>query len=376
MAITETKDVMMLDRDTRLFAKKLGGLSTRTTLSLLLFVLGAARSDAAELKQKTLQAWEAYVHTANLAMEQRAAGRSPFLWVDESPDLLQRVRSGELVVSNRDPADVPSGLIHHCVGAMFLPGVTLDEVNAVFNDYDHYPDFYRPRVVKVKVLTQTDNYQKITMLVTQRAFGVTGAVEADNEVHITKLDARRVYSFSNATRVQEIVDYGQPKERLPSENQGPGYVWRTASMNRLEQRDGGVYIEMEMISLSRGIPIGVGWLIKPLMEHMPRTVLLETLKDTRNAVRERVKGNSDQAQKIEQSGGINDSGLGNQKASIPLGARSEMLARKPSPVMNRIRVSSKDPLRNPRPTHIVLFRPASPGDAESTAAQELNELPV
>ena len=244
-------------------------------------------------------------------MEERAAGRSPFLWVDESPDLLRRVRSGDLVVSSRDPSEVPSGLIHHWVGAMFLPGVTLDEVNATFNDYDHYPDFYRPRVVKVKVLKQTDDYQKITMLVVQKAFGMTGAVEADNEVHIVKLDSSRVYSLSNATRVQEIVDYGQAGERLPSENQGPGYVWRTVSMNRLERRDGGVYVEMEMISLSRGIPIGVGWLIKPLVEHMPRIVMLETLKDTRNAVRERFKRDSGQVQKVAQSGGVNDSGLGN-----------------------------------------------------------------
>ena len=302
MALAQIKEVMIPDGQTRQASRKPHVLRTRTTLAILLCLLGVARSDAAELKQKTLQVWEAYIQSANLAMEQRAAGRSPFLWVDESPDLLRRVRSGELVVSNRDHADVPSGLIHHWVGAMFLPGATLDEVNAVFNDYDHYPDFYRPRVVKVKVVTQTDDYQRITMLVAQRAFGVTGAVEADNEVHICKLDARRVYSLSNATRVQEIVHYGQPEERLSSENQGPGYVWRTASMNRLEQRDGGVYIEMEMISLSRGIPMGFGWLIKPLIEHMPRTVMLETLNDTRNAVSERIKRDLGQDQKVAQSG--------------------------------------------------------------------------
>src|SRR5271166_5025443 len=221
MSLTEIRGLMIPDGQTWQFVRKPHALRTRTTLAILFCLLGAARSDAAELKQKTLQAWQAYVQTANLAMEQRAAGRSPFLWVDESPDLLRRVRSGELVASNLDHADVPSGLIHHWVGAMFLPGVTLDEVNAVFNDYDHYPDFYRPRVVKVKVLKQTDDYQKITTLVVQRAFGVTGAVEADNEVHIIKLDARRVYSLSNATRVQEVADYGQPEEHLLSENRGP-----------------------------------------------------------------------------------------------------------------------------------------------------------
>ena len=113
MSLTEIKDVMIPDGQTRQFARKPHALRTRTTLAILLYLLGAARSDAAELKQKTLQAWEAYVHTANLAMEQRAAGRSPFLWVDESPDLLRRVRSGELVVSNRDHPEVPSGLINH-----------------------------------------------------------------------------------------------------------------------------------------------------------------------------------------------------------------------------------------------------------------------
>jgi hypothetical protein len=302
MSHTEIKDVMIPGGQTQQFAGKFHAPRTRTILAILLCLLGVARSDAAELKQKTLRAWEAYVQTANLTMEQRAAGRSPFLWVDESPDLLRRVRSGELVVSNRDPSEVPSGLIHHWVGAMFLSGVTLDDVNAMFNDYDHYPDFYRPRVVKVKVLKQTDDYQKITTLAVDRAFGVTGAVEADNEVHIFRLDARRVYSLSNATRVQEIVNYGEPDQRLPSENQGPGYVWRTVSMNRLEQRDGGVYIEMEMISLSRGIPIEFRWLIKPLIDHMPRTVMLETLKDTRNAVRERIERDSGQDQKVAQNG--------------------------------------------------------------------------
>src|SRR5271165_3356134 len=141
MPPTEIKAGIIFNRLTRFLVRKLRALTAGATLLIPLFLLGVARSDAAELKQKTLQAWEAYVQTANLAMEQRAAGHSPFLWVDESPDLLRRVRSGELVVSNRDPVDVPSGLIHHWVGAMFLPGATLAEVNAVFSDYDHYPDF-------------------------------------------------------------------------------------------------------------------------------------------------------------------------------------------------------------------------------------------
>jgi hypothetical protein len=48
---------------------------------------------------------------------------------------------------------------------------------------------------------------------------------------------------------------------------------RALIVQRLEQRDGGVYIELETISLSRGIPIEVRWLIKPLTDDLPRKML-------------------------------------------------------------------------------------------------------
>src|SRR5271166_5847592 len=101
MSLTEIRGLMIPDGQTWQFVRKPHALRTRTTLAILFCLLGAARSDAAELKQKTLQAWQAYVQTANLAMEQRAAGRSPFLWVDESPDLLRRVRIGGVEPGSR-----------------------------------------------------------------------------------------------------------------------------------------------------------------------------------------------------------------------------------------------------------------------------------
>ena len=56
------------------------------------------------------------------------------------------------------------------------------------------------------------------------------------------------------------------------------------SIQRLEERDGGVYIELETIVLSRGIPHGFRWLIKPLVDELPRKLMLDTLNDTRTAV--------------------------------------------------------------------------------------------
>ena len=90
--------------------------------------------------------------------------------------------------------------------------------------------------------------------------------------------------MSNSVRVQTIDDYGQLSEHMLPQDHGPGYVWRTFSITRLEQLDGGVCIEMEMIGLSRGIPWAFRWLVEPLAEHLPQAVLRATLLDTRDAV--------------------------------------------------------------------------------------------
>jgi hypothetical protein len=103
-------------------------------------------------------------------------------------------------------------------------------------------------------------------------------------VQIVRLDANRVYIVSNAIRVQEVADYGEPSQHLYPENERPGYVWRTMGLTRLEQRDGGVYVEMETIALSRGIPVAFRWLVKPLTDKLPRKIMMATLEATRAAV--------------------------------------------------------------------------------------------
>jgi hypothetical protein len=89
---------------------------------------------------------------------------------------------------------------------------------------------------------------------------------------------------SNAVRVQEIADFGQPNEHPYPEDQRPGYIWREVGVTRLEQRDGGVYVEIETIALSRGIPWAFRWLIEPLTNKLPREIMMKTLTDTRGAV--------------------------------------------------------------------------------------------
>ena len=52
----------------------------------------------------------------------------------------------------------------------------------------------------------------------------------------------------------------------------------------LLERDGGVYVECEAVSLTRDTPRGLGWLIEPVIRDLPRESLINTLRKTREAL--------------------------------------------------------------------------------------------
>jgi hypothetical protein len=244
-----------------------------------------------DLKPETVAAWDASVSAAKLRMEERARGKTPFLWVDEDQDLGRQVRAGEILVAPGEgdsPHTVPHGLIHDWVGAVFIPKAKLDDVTGVLNDYARYKEFYGPMVANSKLLEQSQDHEKVTLVMVQEAYSVTAAVETENEVDIVRPSADRAYSFSSSVRLQEIADYGKPSEHALPVDQGPGYVWRMFTLTRVEQRDDGVYVEMELMGLSRGIPWALRWLIQPLAEHLPHNILRTILKDTRDAVNKQI----------------------------------------------------------------------------------------
>jgi hypothetical protein len=256
---------------------------TGTALTLLL-LLSATFSQAVQLKQDTLRAWDDYIGGVNTNEAERIAGSRPFLWVDESSEARRRVQKGELVVTNHDPRNVPQGLIHHWVGVMFVPNVSIDQVMRVLISYDRYSEVYKPLIRKTSVVERNGDTVKLNVIAVQKAVSVTAAVETDEQIQIVRPNSDRVCITANSLRIQEIADYGQPGEHAFLEARRPGYVWRAMIVERLEKRDGGVYVEFETISLSRGIPVEVRWLIKPVTDDLPRKMMTNMLDDTRSAV--------------------------------------------------------------------------------------------
>ncbi len=194
-------------------------------------------------------------------------------------------------MQTRDPAgsalDAPDALIHHWIGAVFSRGATLHLVLSVVQDYDRHQDIYQPEVVRSKLLRHDGNDFQIFYRLRERKV-ITVTLNTNHNVHYFPIDPHHCRSRSASTRIAEVGNAGAPDEYEKPVGHDGGFLWRMNSDWRFEELDGGVYVEVESVSLTRDIPAGLGWIVKPFVTSIPRESLLETLGSTRSAVEARV----------------------------------------------------------------------------------------
>jgi hypothetical protein len=81
-----------------------------------------------------------------------------------------------------------------------------------------------------------------------------------------------------------VEDAGKSDEREKAPGNDNGFMWRMETWWRMEERDGGVYVQSEVVSLTRDIPTGLGWMVGPFVNSIPQESLAFTLGATRKAV--------------------------------------------------------------------------------------------
>jgi hypothetical protein len=256
-------------------------------LALLALLTLVSALHAAELKPETLSAWASYIQSADAAMQARLRPGNSFLWIDEAPDRRRRVRVGEILVTGvgeHNPKRVSCGLIHHWMGAAFFPNAKLDDVFGVVRDYAHYKDYYHPNVIGSRTIQQTSGVDRFSMLLVNKALLLKTALDSEYESSYAQAGSGKWYSVATAVRVQEVEDYGEAGERKLPSDEGSGYVWRLHSITRYEEADGGVYVEMEAMALSRDIPTAVRWLADPIVRRVSKEAIVTSFRQTLSAV--------------------------------------------------------------------------------------------
>jgi hypothetical protein len=265
-----------------------------------IFLLGPVSfGNAAELKPKTEAAFNKYVAATEARINSELRPGGPFLYIDTLPDdarnsAYQQLKNGEILVEKQETkapgvsADVPDGMVHHWVGLAFIPGATLAQTLPILKDYDHRAELYKPDVTSSRLISHNGNDYKFFLRLYQKRF-TTAVFNTEYTAHWGQVDPTRVYSNSISTRIAEVKDSDHPDGEEWPVGQGRGYLWRLNTYWRFEEKDGGVYMQCEALSLTRDIPYGLGWLIKPLVTKIPKESLNRALGQTRTVVLQKIK---------------------------------------------------------------------------------------
>lgn len=252
------------------------------------------RCSAAQLTPNTAHAFDTYIAAKEASADRDLAAGKGFLYIDslspsQKASAYARLKVGEILVQHGSECHtsarsrIPGGLIHDWTGIVFVPGISISQTLATLQDYDHDVIFYPSEVVKSKLLSRSgDNFHIYLRL--KQVHILTVVLDTEYGVHYAQLDPARAYARSHSTRIAEVDHAGTADEREEPVGHDHGYLWRLDSYWRFREADGGVYVQVEAISLTRDVPTGLGWLIGSLLESIPESSLRSTLAETRTAL--------------------------------------------------------------------------------------------
>lgn len=263
-------------------------LATMVAVGLWTTALGADASAAGQ-QPKTLRAWDAYVSATEARIKTELAVPGGFLASDFTRDratVRDAVAKGAIAVAKLSTLDgsggvlaVPGGTIAHWRGAVFLPGVTLD---ALLHRLQ-YPDERGPHqedVITLRVLDRMPDRMTLAMRLTRTKI-VTATYDTEHVATYRRLGPKRASSKSVSTKIVEVANAGTASERVLREGEGRGFLWRMNSYWRYEEASGGVIVELESMTLSRGIPMGLAFVVEPLVDGVARESMTRTLESVR-----------------------------------------------------------------------------------------------
>jgi hypothetical protein len=186
---------------------------------------------------------------------------------------------------------VPDGLVHDWIGAILIPGATLDQVLSVVRDYNDYQDIYRPDIVQSHLLSHEDDHYEVRLRMYKKSI-VTAIYDIVSDIQFERPGVTEAASTSTFSHIAEVDDAGTPQEHEEPFGHDSGYLWGVRSFWKWEQVKEGVVAEWEFMSLSRNIPFFFAWLVKPLVANIARDTMRDTLTATRTAVLKKIRAGS------------------------------------------------------------------------------------
>jgi hypothetical protein len=232
----------------------------KIAVACLMFLL-AAGSEAAASPDAADTAFEAYAGMleARLAVQHRSAdGFLQPAKPDPDRPILDRIDTSNL--------HLPGAMLHHWRGTAFAPAAKAADFERLLRDVAAYPRIFAPEVEDAQIREANGDRMETRMRVRQRHV-ITVVLDTEYDVTFGRLDAGHGYSASRSTRISELGEQH-------------GFLRRLNTYWSYAEGDGGIWLQIENLSLSRSIPRGLGWVVEPYVESIPR----ESIGFTLNAV--------------------------------------------------------------------------------------------
>jgi len=263
---------------------------------ILLLLASIATNGSAEAPAAAVSGFDAYVNKLESRLAEQHRSPSSFLAsVGSDSQVDARLRRGDLIIEQLTPsgeASLPGGLLHHWRGTAFIPRATAADFARLMKDLSAYPQRFAPQVLKAQVDSpqtrsvpdRVPDHFTASMRVEQKHV-ITVVMDTTYDIAYGRLDAQNGYSMSRSTKIAEIASPGTKDEHALTGTEEHGFLWRLNSYWTFKERDGGLYVQIESVSLTRSIPAALNWIIGPYVKSVPRESVEFTLRSVCNALR-------------------------------------------------------------------------------------------
>jgi hypothetical protein len=255
----------------------------RWSLMLFCAISGIATAATAQPTPGSQRAFDTYIRSVELRLDLQHQSDDTFL----APSDMATLQRGERIIeqlSSPESAEVSGSLLHHWRGTAFAPGATAEDFERLMQDFPDYSQHFSPEVLRARLTGRQSDRMQASMRVRQQHV-ITVVLDTDYDISYGRLDSRHRYSTSRSTRIAEIQSPGTAAERALPEKEEHGYLWRMNTYWSYQEKDGGLYMQIESVTLTRDIPHGLGWLVGPYVERVPRESLEFTLRSVCDALR-------------------------------------------------------------------------------------------
>jgi hypothetical protein len=267
-------------------------------LALVMACLPLEAAPRVELRPATNAAYDRYVALTDQRNNGELKTGQHLLWIDSLTEAdrakgYAELKQGQIKMNKLDTRDggaeiaVPDGMVHHWVGLAFIPGAHVDDVLGILEDYNRQSIYYAPDVVESRIESRDGDHFRV-LLRFRRHKVVTVVLDTVHDVRYFRDSPTLAHSRSSTVRISQVDNAGKKDERDRPPGNDDGFLWRMDTWWRVVERDGGCYVQSEVVSLTRDIPTGVAWLVRPFVTSIPEESLAFTMEATRKAVEGRM----------------------------------------------------------------------------------------